>query len=199
MSISKSKNQTGKNQIAETDEIYSLIEKFSGGEKDVFSQIALRYENIIKILATSFHLPSNETDDLFQEGTIALYNAVCAYDRNAHCSFQSFAELCIKRRMITYVKKYYKKKIDSISFDDFFNAKKAIDTSLFPSVEEQYMSKEDFNSLCESICLKLSPFESRVFRLYVKNMSADEMSKKLSVSKKSCQNAVVRIKNKLKK
>ncbi len=169
------------------------------GDISAFEEIARRYEKAIYAIASTFAVPEAERDDLYQEGLIALYRAVCRYDESI-ASFSTFAKVCIKRAMINWIRDHVShigadgKQITEIPLESL-EAILAEDSSCGP--EEVYISKEALTSLKQEAVKKLSDYEKCVFLLYLEDMDAGEISEALGKSKKSVENALDRIRKKL--
>lgn len=53
--------------------------------------------------ARSYFLVGADGEDIIQEGMIGLFKGIRDYDANKNDTFKAFAELCIKRQMITAI------------------------------------------------------------------------------------------------
>ena len=73
----------------------------------------------------------------------------------------------------------------------------AKDTS--PSPEYGVVERENARERYDTFVNDLSPFERRTFFMYMKGASYNRMAKELSCSEKSIDNAMTRIKSKLKR
>ncbi len=196
------KKQSVKNEnIAESTSVSSeqLALGAKSGDVSAFEEIARRYEKAIYAIASTFSVPNAERDDLYQEGLIALYRAVCKYDESV-AKFSTFANICIKRAMLTWVRDHVShigadgKEITEIPLDESFEG---ILSESDSCPEEIYISKEALTSLKKNAIKKLSDYEKCVFLLYLEDMSVSEISETLSKSKKSVENALDRIRKKL--
>ena len=145
-----------------------------------------------------FSISDSEYDDLLQEATIALYNSACSFDESKQVSFGLYAKICIKNRLISYIRRRENK-----LFGDFLGdcEDTLSDMSEAPesTPEQLIINKESFSELNKRINDALTPFESSVFWLYLGGMSYSDIAEALSKPKKSVDNAIVRIKSKLKK
>ncbi|WP_047395133.1 sigma-70 family RNA polymerase sigma factor, partial [Cetobacterium sp. ZOR0034] len=74
------------------------------GDSEAMEKVFLKYKS--DILRNSRHLfiKGGDIDDLLQEGYIGLIKAIKSYDQSREVCFSTFANLCIKRQIITAVK-----------------------------------------------------------------------------------------------
>ncbi len=174
-----------------TDE--QLVKIIVAGDEEPLQTLIARYVGAIKAKAVAL-CPYADTDDMVQVGTIALYSAISVYDENLS-NFSTFVNLCIERSLISaYRKLFNKKEIPEhikVSLDNFENT-----TTTTP--ESLLIEKEECDALTKKIKSTLSDFEYRVLGEFLSNCSYDVIAAKLSVDKKSVNNAMVRIRNKIK-
>ena len=127
---------------------------------------------------------------------MGLYKAVMTYD-SRYSSFSTFAYICIKSSVVSYLRKYNAKTsipqgmILSLSDEDFDVI------SVYANPENDFIDRESLGILVEKIDGILSPFERKVLSLYLSDASYAQMAQKLSKSEKSVDNAVQRIRRKL--
>jgi len=181
-----------------------MSEELLAGAKDgnpsAFEEIAKRYEPVIATIANSFNVPQSERDDLRQEGLIALYRAVCNYDRSLS-GFSTFASVCIKRAMISWIRDHVSKigrngsHITEISLDESFDEVLTDETAMCP--EEICISRETVKDLRSHAMKQLSDYEKCVFLMYLEDMGAKEIAESIGRSVKSVENALDRIRKKL--
>ncbi|MBE6786890.1 MAG: sigma-70 family RNA polymerase sigma factor [Ruminococcaceae bacterium] len=173
------------------NEIISLI---NNGEYENLQIIIDRYLPLIIKMAKKY-CPKTEVEDAVQEATIALYGAVKGYD-SEKSSFSTLASVCIKRSMISHLRKN--------------NAEKAVPEELIIPIEEANLlsfdnpesiliEKEDFDNLKQNIKLELSSMEYTVLQLFLEGKSYLEISKQMNTTEKSVDNALSRIRKKIQK
>ena len=186
------------NKNAKSHEELLLVAR--DGDSSAFEQIAKNYENVINAIALSFNVPASDRDDLRQEGLIALYRAVLRYDKSMS-GFSTFASVCIKRAMLTFIRDHVSKvgkdgsTVTEISLDESFDDILADDEALCP--EEQYISRETVKNLRNHAMKQLSDFEKCIFLMYLEEMTSTEIAESMGRSKKSVDNALCRIRKKL--
>ena len=134
-------------------------------------------------------------NEAVQEATIALYNAIKTYD-SQRSSFSTFASLCIKRAVISFVRKNGAQK--NIP-DEMLSSLEGADISDNLTPEEIIIEKEDYESLTQSIKLELSKMEFEVLQMFLAGMSYTDIAESLNTNEKAVDNALSRIRKKLKK
>lgn len=174
-------------------ELLLLVRNAAHSDQDAFAALAGKYSPMINKLLGSFSFSQNDREDLFQEGLIGLYKAVMMYDSRLS-SFSTFAYLCIKRSILSALKAYNK------TTDDYENPETALDIpdSEDSQPENLLLSKESYQKLLNKIDSHLSSYENRVLKLFLTGVSHDLIAQKLDTSRKSVDNAICRIRRKLK-
>ncbi len=182
-----------------SSDIETLLTNIKNGERLSFEAVYQLYQPLIEGTALSFckrfALAEADVDDLRQEAAIALYNAVFSYTPARNITFGSYAKVCIRNRIISYIRHFHEN-FEAVSPDDPELLTEEID----PDTPEQLIiDKESLCSLNRRIDGALTDFEKSVFDLYVGNMSYSDMAQTLGRPIKSIDNAIHRIKAKLRK
>ena len=187
-----------------------LIKKLREGETAITDFIVDKYKTVVKKKAKAMFLLGGENDDLIQEGMIGLFKAVRDYDLNQEMSFASFADLCISRQMYTAIKLSQRQKhipLNSyVSLYEVGNDNE--DTNQTPLIdqlqnvkdnnpEDLFLDKEYFHTMELELKQKLSDFESRVLHLHLMGEDYRTIAKLLDRSPKSIDNALQRIRQKM--
>ena len=173
--------------------LLELIYKAARGNQDAFCCVADRYQPLINRLASGFHVPDAEKDDLMQEGLIGLYKAVMTYDP-ALSGFGTYAWLCVKRSMISAVRAMNRDDKD-VSSLDVESSPDLPDPSGDP--QTIFGAKESYEALLGRIDACLSPYENSVLRLFLAGSGHDRIAQKLGTTRKSIDNAICRIRRKI--
>ena len=175
-----------------------LIKLCKSGDQDAYSTLVGRYVFAVRSRASIYVNSGIDFEDLVQEGFIGLMNAVDAYDNDFGTSFSTFAFLCIDRKILDAVKKSLsKKQIPKhalVFLEDSFD----IESNKSENPESVIISKENLFGLKEKIAKNLSKKEQEVLNLYLSGDSYLEIAERLSCSQKSVDNAMQRIRKKLK-
>ena len=157
--------------------------------------VVTEYAPLVKSRALSFLTLGCELDDLIQEGNIGLLSAAKKYDE-CLSSFPTFARRCIDAAIIDYLRKSSKlSRIPEAMLVDIADVQVA-DTALEPlhlvSVKDEYASMLKKAGSC------LSKLEYSVFSDMLSGFSYDEISVRNRINLKSVNNAIRRIRVKLK-
>ena len=189
-----------------------LIMRSREGHSDVTDYLMEKYKDLVRSKARSMFILGADNDDLIQEGMIGLFKAVRDYDSGRDASFFTFAELCISRQIYTAVQASRRQKHIPLNnyislygnvSDDPDDADKYLIDALQPdgdlSPEELVIDKENVHRLEQRIEESLSPFEKQVLDLYITGMSYVKIAAVLGKDEKSTDNALQRLKAKIKK
>lgn len=154
--------------------------------------IISRYSKLIYKKAHSRSRFDYEVDDLIQEGLMALISAVGTYDKSHGAKFSTYANVCITNRMTnTLLKSNLNDKIDT-SIDEIENDF----TTITP--ESILLEKEKTQELYTKIINILSDKEWKVFCLFLTGSTYDQMARQLNLPLKVVDNAMQRVRRKLK-
>ena len=190
---------------------YELLSYISEQNEDAEEILYKKYKPMIVSFAKKiFPYVSNsglELNDLIQEGMLGLNQAMKYYDDHKENSFYTFAKTCTERKILTLVsnQRRFKHKIlnESLSID-ISNPDKGYGMDIFlkdnsTDPELILISKEREAQLIEKVHQVLTNFEDEVFTLRMNQFSYQEISAILDKDKKAIDNALQRIRIKIKK
>ena len=178
-------------------QLNGYVERIQKGDAVAFAKLAECFDGMITKTARSFALPETEFEDLYQEGLIALYRAALHYDGESS-SFFTFACVCIRRSMISWFRTYRSKHPDfvsSVSWDVFEPQTAVPETS---TETDQALSLHSVDQFLAQHKALLSPLEHRVIVMKMNGLSNPEIALQVNKSVKSVENALYRIRQKLK-
>lgn len=191
-----------------------LMVRLRDGEEGIMDFLMNKYKNLVKSKAKSMYILGADSDDLIQEGMIGLFKAVRDYDSGRDASFFTFADLCISRQMYTavqasrrqkhiplntYISLYATAKENRDGGEEEAVLLNILDGRTELSPEEMLIDKENVEQIEKTIEKELSVFEKQVLDLYLTGMSYTQIAKVLGRDEKSTDNALHRIKSKLRK
>lgn len=175
------------------------------GDREAEEKLAERYLRLVRVCARPLFLAGGDSEDLIQEGTFGLLSAIRQYDSNSGASFKTFAEHCIRMRLLSAIKSASRLKHfplnDGISLEQL-SEEPGAHISAFPEFfrrtpEELVLARESKEELYSAFLQCLSKFERKVLELYLEGLSYREIADRLGKSAKSIDNAVQRIRTKL--
>ena len=175
------------------------------GDRDAEETLAERYLRLVRICARPLFLAGGDSEDLIQEGTFGLLSAIRRYDRQDGASFATFAEHCIRMRLLSAIKSASRLKHfplnDGISLEQL-SEDPGTDILSLPELvrhnpEDLILAKESKEELQAAFSRCLSKFEIKVLDLYLEGLSYREIAERLCRDAKSIDNAVQRIRQKL--
>lgn len=170
-----------------------IVFDVKSGNYELLNVIISRYNPTIFYYINTYCKDCAE--DAVQEATLALYSAVKTYDAKK-ASFSTFANLCIKRAVLDYLKFNRRKKNIPDELISSIEEVEVIDSN---SPEKIFFDKIDYKNLAETIKLELSALEYSVLQLYLAGERYCDIAKKLSITEKAVDNSLLRIRKKLKK
>ena len=189
-----------------------LCREAANGSRRAEEILVTRYHRLVRVCARPYFLAGGDSEDLIQEGMIGLFKAVRDYDSGRDASFYTFADLCISRQMYTAVQAAKRQKHIPLNSYISLNAgdsgkEEGEERSLLEALadrtemnpEELFLDKERVNYLESVIEKELSSFEKQVLDLYMTGMSYTQIAKVLGRDEKSADNALQRLKSKIKK
>lgn len=190
-----------------TDE--QLLEWYRQGEQEIADFLMDKYKYMVRNQVANLFLPGADHEDLLQEGMIGLFKAVRDYDGKKNASFQTFARLCISRQVLTAIEASNRNKhVPLNSYTSLSGPEEGQESKMYErllemtaieSPEKIIIDKENMEHLEKMLTEELSPLEKKVFDLYFIGMSTREIAALLGRSEKTTDNALQRLKGKLRK
>ena len=186
---------------------YELISLAHEQNEDAINIIYEKYKPIIVSKCNTYikYIKGIELSDLIQECYIVLNTAINTFNQEKDNIFYTFINLCLDRYFISEYKKSNntKNKLlnESLSLDSLDNEDKNLikiikDDKYNPELE--LIQELNFMELYNKIIDKLTYLEELVFILKVQNFNYKEIASILDKDSKSIDNAIQRIKTKIK-
>ncbi len=172
-----------------------LVERINDGDYKCLQMLINRYMPYVISAASRYKVSGYDTEDFIQEGLFAIFSAVKSY-KSEKSSFKTFVMLCINRAMSSAVTKLSGAQkhipeglispIDEVELPDMSNPESII------------IEKEDYSDFALAVKNALSQFEYSVLCEFLQGKTYLEISNALGVSTKSVDNALKRIRAKIK-
>lgn len=190
-----------------TDE--DLIQRMHDGDEKVVDYLMVKYKNLVRKKAKALFLIGADNDDLIQEGMIGLFKAIRDYREDKDASFYHFAELCISRQMYTAMEASQRKKHAPLnSYVSLYEESEGEERIPLAEVlqsfhngnpEDMVIDRENVAAFQEKINHCLSEMEKQVLALTFQGLDYQQIAQIMEKPPKSIDNALQRIKGKLKK
>ncbi|WP_432205084.1 sigma-70 family RNA polymerase sigma factor [Cetobacterium somerae] len=175
------------------------------GDSEAIEKVFLKYKNVILKNSRTLYIKGGDVDDLLQEGYIGLMKAIKSYDETKDVCFSTFANLCIKRQIITAVKSSNSNKNEKLNtsligdkdtnLDDLIQYSKP--SVSYYSPEDLVLGKELLQLLKGFLDKNLTPLEKKVFTYICKQYKYTEIAKILEEEPKKIDNTIQRVRKKI--
>jgi RNA polymerase sporulation-specific sigma factor len=180
-----------------------LIRLYRGGYPQIGDYIVEKYKPLVKKKARLFFLEGGDHEDLLQEGMFGLFKAMREFDPKKEASFATFASLCVSRQMLSAIeaagRKKHKALNESVSIDSIGETASTALIGISPDPETILVEQESADELLKSIKEVLSPMEKKVLDLFLEGLDYRQIAARMEKSEKSIDNALQRIRGKVKK
>ncbi len=184
-----------------------LIQLCKENDYSAENEIISRYKKTCIIKADKYYIDGNDFEDIVQEALIGLSNAIRTFSDEYEVKFVTYANVCIERQIYTAITYANRKKhrllsdavpIDAIDNSAYYldNINNTVQNPLNP--EYIYMEKEVLNDINKRIEQQLSTMEINVLDLFLQGKNYNEIAKQLKKNEKAIDNAIQRIRRKLK-
>ena len=185
-----------------TDE--ELIKKVHLGDDSAEEELVKRYSKLVRICSRPYFLIGGDSEDLIQEGMFGLLSAIRKYDCSGTAAFKTYAEQCIRNRIISAIESASRSKHtplnEGISLDalneNVSEYYAASDNLFLRQTEETVLAKEHETEIMIQKQTILSRLEKQVLDMYLKGLSYKEIAESLNKPEKSIDNAIQRIRKK---
>lgn len=181
----------------QSDDVGELLAYIQNGSSGAFVKLADKYAPLLESEVSRYvgSLSNVDIEDLRQGALVSLYRAALAYRADGGVTFGLFAKVCIVNGIADTLRYIGKKGVD-VSMDDLGD-EELHDGEYDP--QDLMLDKEQLHLLRKKIDLVLTEMERGIFDLYLSGYSYAEIAEKCGRTVKSVDNALRRVKEKLKK
>lgn len=179
-----------------------LCQLVSQGSLSAEEVLVARHAQLVRICARPLFLVGGDHEDLFQEGMLGLLRAARTFDPIHQTRFDTYAEVCIRRRLASAIRDAGREKhIPLNSYISFENP--LFDTAMGAlsihkeTPEDVFIGKEEWNERFNTLKDQLSAFEAEVLALYLNGLSYDQIAQRIGRTTKAVDNGVQRIRRKV--
>ncbi len=173
-------------------------------EQQAFPELLNRYYRIILYKIASVKACGMDADDLMQEASLGLYNAVRTFSKGESASFRTYAGVCIDNRLRSAVRNSARDKNKPLThymeLSDYYRQEDAFSTAdAGTDPEATVLIDESVAELRQRLKKLLSDREYQVFTQYhLNDCSYEDIAKCLGMDAKAVDNALQRVRRKLK-
>ena len=169
-------------------------------EQEAFAELLQHFKAMIYKIIYMNNLEKGDfridENDLFQEGSLALYRAVKNYEEGRNVRFSSYAYMVIRSRIREVLRTAYRSYGDELSLDT------SIDYSLKFCVREDpagYHREECFKEELKAVMDSLNEEDRKIFELKRQDMTYEQIAEKLNITSKRLDNRLRILRKMLKK
>ncbi|MCQ2462572.1 MAG: sigma-70 family RNA polymerase sigma factor [Clostridia bacterium] len=179
-----------------TDE--QLVSLIKSGDEKAADALIERYFPLASVKAKKIneYVPLHDVDDLTQEAMTGLLSAIYSYSEDRKACFSTYANVCMNNRLASVANAMRAKRLvpDSVILPlDELNDK----ADELPDPEEYVITGCTADKISQIINSQLSEFEYSVISLFLLGYKYADIGKKLSSDEKAVDNAMQRIRRKL--
>lgn len=182
-----------------------LIALLSTSPLEAEEELVMRYTPLVRLCTRPYYLVGGDAEDLMQEGMLALLKAIREFNPDKAASFSTFAEYCVRNRIISVVRSANRDKHKPLnryqSMHSFLFDRSLSNTVLQPGQvldpEHLVLVREELSELAEKWKVLLSGLEAEILGHYLRGLSYREIAAIMHKTPKSVDNAVQRARQKL--
>ena len=174
-----------------------LICRLRAGESAIEDYLLEKYKPFVKSKSRALFLVGGDKEDLIQEGMIGLFKAIRDFDSSNGAPFAAFAKLCVERQLYTAIEAAGRMK--NAPLNAYISLSEESETLMDGGIEEAVIEKASYQQIYANARKNLSSMEKEVLELFLEGKDYTEIAKILGKSDKSIDNALQRIKAKIRK
>lgn len=188
-----------------------IVQAFQKDDEYAFNVLIKKYDYLVCSKVKGYFLVGGNREDLLQEARLGLYKAARDFKTEGMSSFRGFANLCITRQLVTALKASARQKHsplnNALSLNTPRNLRPLEDDMILMemlphpravSPEQAAVERENKREREQMLQEILSPIEQDVFALYQKGQTYMQISQNLHLPQKTVDNALYRVKKKMK-
>ena len=176
------------------DEILELGSLAKKNDEQAIKKLLEKYDSLIVSMSKKYldmcYARVRDDDDFVQEAKVAFYTAIMTYSSEKKVTFGAYAKICIRNKLVSLLRVINSKK----------RQKRIEHEASYSNPTQDYLVKNELEKklfFLAKNCLSL--YEQEIFEHYLNGEKATEISKITGKGIKSINNAIYRIKAKLKK
>lgn len=179
----------------------ALVARARSGDGDALDEVLRRFTPRVRRQASRYFLAGGggDTDDLVQEGMIGLYKAINDFTGSMGVPFAPFADLCVKRQLISAVRVATRCKhsvlTDAAVLTDHTESRSLAELTIDPV--RVVLARETLTEFQGFFDAELSSLERGALQLHLDGLSLKESAARLRTRTKAVDNALQRARHKM--
>ncbi len=189
-------NLPSRTKAAENGDVAQTLASVRDGSEAAFEKMVADYRPLLDAAIAQYRAELSEQDleELRSEELVAFHRACEKYRPCEEVSFGLYAKICVNKALISALRRTWRRETPEIlSLDDISERSDVRDGD--PSYEAA--ERERVRELCAVIENNLSKYENSVWWLHYSGLGNAEIAVKVGKSEKSVDNALCRIRRKL--
>ncbi len=189
-----------------------LVLQAQQGNNDSLEKILQSYRGFIRYVCQRYFLKDGDEQDLLQEASIGLLEAIRAYNYSSEVKFRNFAFICIKRELDSVISRSNRKKRQILNNAIPIYAYVEEENNRYGSEyysgenfmkcdddtpEDAIIAREELQELRTFLNKELTSLEQKVLVLRIEGCSYREITDILEIRAKAVDNAIQRIRRKV--
>ena len=174
-----------------------LICRLRAGESSIEEYLLEKYKPFVKSKSRALFLVGGDKEDLIQEGMIGLFKAIRDYNPENGAPFAAFAKLCVERQIYTAIEAAGRMK--NAPLNAYISLSEESETLMDGGIEDAVIEKTSFQQMYLDAQAHLSKMEKEVLSFFLEGKEYTEIAEILGKTDKSIDNALQRIKSKIRK
>lgn len=174
-----------------------LVIKIQSSDETAFESLVSKYLPAIKAKVQKYSMLA-DSEDLIQEGLLGLWSAAQTYNFNSNASFKTYAYKCIDNRINTGANKCKGKKHIPTELLIYLDSDDSTQLKDKSTPEQRIIEHENYLTTINRIKNVLSVKEFKVLSYYLAGNSYKQIADFLGTNTKAIDNAIQRIRKKLK-
>lgn len=180
--------------------ICHLICQVREGYQEAFGELLKIFEPLFLALLSRpeiRELNEQDIEDLQQELSVVFYHSILSYELDqSEVSFGLYAKICMSNALSTQLRKLRKQKTSlPLGCEEDESIIEALEGGENPF--EEIVIRETMETMNKKIESELSGFETKVWKMYLMGNSAKHIANALGKTEKSIENAIFRLRRKL--
>ena len=190
-----------------------LVRRARDGDLAAEEELLRRYKELARTKANMYYMVGADEDDVLQEGMIGLLKAVRQFDPEKEASFRTYAGVCVTNQIISAIRSAQRNKHKalntSVSLDSSIGQEQTVaageqlrleDTltaSPADSPEQMLVMQDIIECILHNDDKVFSKYELQVLTYRMRGKSAEQIADELGKEKKSVNNCLQRVRQKV--